>query len=391
VKGIEDLRRLHGALEPERVIDALARAFAAWRAPDSLWRARLAREHRGFSAEAIHVGVMRALEAWDGDALARLRAREVPDDAVAPPVVAVSLAGSIPTAAFAAIALPLLGGSCAYVKCASADPVSPRLFADSLRAVDPEVAQAVAVGEDREAVERADAVVAYGRDETLAELRARIPIDRPFLAYGHKLSAAAVGRDAPLTESAEALALDAALWDGRGCLSPAFVFVEDEPAGRAASLAEALAEALGALERSLPRGPLSQAEQAWLHDLRAAFAVRDDARLLASRGTLAWTVISARFDDSPPFPGRLRALAVVPVRDLEVLADRCRGLAPHLSTLGHAGFGGRDPAGVLRAGGGSRLCPLGRMQLPPIDWHHDGRDAIRPLLRILDREPENGR
>jgi hypothetical protein len=77
------------------------------------------------------------------------------------------------------------------------------------------------------------------------------------------------------------------------------------------------------------------------------------------------------------------------VRDASGLARLCEGFAPHLSTLAHAGFGA-DAARLaqiaLRAGA-SRLCPLGRMQLPPIGWRHDGRGAIATLLRFIDVEP----
>ena len=63
-------------------------------------------------------------------------------------------------------------------------------------------------------------------------------------------------------------------------------------------------------------------------------------------------------------------------------------LAPHLSCVGHAGWGANLSrlAAFAVAAGASRLCPLGRMQLPPLDWNHDGQGPLRPLVRWLDLE-----
>ena len=43
-------------------------------------------------------------------------------------------------------------------------------------------------------------------------------------------------------------------------------------------------------------------------------------------------------------------------------------------------------AAIAGASGASRICPLGRMQLPPIDWNHDGLSPLRPMLRLTDVE-----
>ncbi len=388
MKELAELRRAQAGLEPERVIAALGRALATWRAPGSLWRARLAREHGVFTPEAIERGVVAALETWTGDELSLLRARELDGDCRVPAVTAVWLAGSVPSAAFSAILLPLLAGSAVYVKPTSADRTSPRLFVESLRAVDEKLAAAVALGGDERALEQADAVVLYGSDETLRELRARVPVDRPFVAHGHKFSAAAVGRDAELASAAEALAFDAALWDGRGCLSPAYVLIEDQPAGRAQAFAEALAAALERAASTLPRGALSDPERAWLHDARASFAARDDAHVWLSRAPLAWNLVLSDFRATPPFAGQLRCLPLIRVEGATELADWCASFAPNLSALAHAGFGVRADTLLrlaLRAGA-SRVCPLGRMQLPPIDWRNDGIDPLRSLVRSLDLE-----
>ncbi|HTO71890.1 MAG TPA: acyl-CoA reductase [Myxococcota bacterium] len=391
MRELAELAAARGALEPRRVIRALGETFARWRAPRSPERERLAREHGVYSPEVVERGVQLALAGWTESALESLRAREVPSPCWVPPVTAVWLAGSIPTAAFSALALPLLAGSAVYAKPASADPLSARFFAASLAETDPAIGAALAVGSDAKALDEADAVVAHGSDATIAALRARVGAGRPFLGYGHKGSLAALGPAVEPAVAARRLALDVALWDGRGCLSPAWVLAVDAPRGRAAELARSLASALEEVEDELPRGALAPGEASELVELRARAAVREGTRLEMAAGASTWTVALEAGDVRPP-PGAFRFVSVVPVPDLESLGSFCAGLTPTLSCVGHAGFGAERArlAELAAAAGASRLCPLGRMQLPPLDWNHDGQPPLRPLVRTLDQETAEG-
>ena len=122
-------------------------------------------------------------------------------------------------------------------------------------------------------------------------------------------------------------------------------------------------------------------------ELRARAAVREGTRLEMAAGASTWTVALEGSEVRPP-PGIFRFLSIVPVADVESLGAFCAPLAPHLSCIGQAGFGterGRL-ASLAAAAGASRLCPLGRMQLPPLDWNHDGQPPLRGLVRWLDVE-----
>lgn len=383
----------HPAAEA-RVIAALDRTLELWAAPDSEWRARLGEQQTLYSAAVLELGLVRAVEHWTAERMRELRARELPPDAHLPAVTALWLAGSIPPAMFQAMLLPLLAGSALLVKPPSSDPHSPELFAASIRAVDPGVADCIAITHEHEAFRDADALIAYGRDETLSALRGNFPDDRPFVGHGHKLSVAAVGRDAELEAAASAVALDAALWDGRGCLSPAWVWIEDRQRPRTERFCSALARALARLARELPRGTLSAAEQAWVRDSRARMAVRDGSRVWTSesggRADTAWTIaLEARTNFA--LPGMLRTLSVVPVPDAAGVLERCSALAPHLSCIGHCGWGTRTELleEAVQKGMGSRLCPSGTMQLPSLDWKHDGHAALASLrLPTRSRQAE---
>ena len=385
MSALDRLRDAQHKLEPEAVIDALDRALDAWRAPDSVWRAALKHEHGVYSSQALELGTVEALRNWTGDTLRRLRARELREPCRVPAVTAVWLAGSIPSAAFHAILLPLVAGSAVYVKPSSQDPVSARLFVESLRAQDPSLGEAVVVGDDPTLLERADAVVAHGSDETIAAIRARVPPQRVFVGHGHKLSLAAVGPDVEIETAAPAVAIDIALYDGRGCLSPAYVGVVDRPPGRAAAFGRALAAELEQLAGELPRGPLHASEEAALREVRARAAVREGVRLELPAGGTEWTLILEPAG-SRPAPGWLRCVPLVPVSDAAELRDWCGRLAPHLSSLGQMGWDGQELLAAVQRGGGSRICALGRMQFPPIDWNHDGMSPIRSLVRLIDTE-----
>ena len=375
------LREAARALDSERVIAALDAVFAAWRAPGSDWRAALASARPVWSRAAIERGVHDGLEGWTAEALRRLRRREL-ENARAPQLAAVWLAETVPTGTFAALALPLLAGCAVQAKPASVDPETPRLFADSLRDRDAGVADALAVDADDSALDEADAVVAYGSDETVAALRAR-SAPRPFVGYGHKLSAAAVGPAADLADAASRAAIDLCLWDGRGCLSPGWIFVDDPdgggPGGCTRAFGAALADALERLREDIPRGALQPGEAVALRERRTREALRSRACWFSPGDTSSdWGVFVA---GAEPAPGVLRHVPLLAVDGIDGLAARCASLAPGLSSLGHEGFGGEPRLlEIARAGGGSRVCALGRMQLPPIDWPHDGMGALQPVV-----------
>ena len=125
---------------------------------------------------------------------------------------------------------------------------------------------------------------------------------------------------------------------------------------------------------------LQAAEALALRELRARVAMGSDETWLSADSMDHGIWLCAAGEQ--PEQGWLRHLPVVPVKGTEGLLEACGALAPHLSSLGVIGFGKASDVleDAVRAGGGSRVCALGRMQLPPIGWHHDGVGAIEPLF-----------
>jgi acyl-CoA reductase LuxC len=368
-------------------IDALVAAAARWREDRELAAALPATTGLsspviaagiGFAAEAIDAGAMTALaeRAWGPGAARRARTD-------APALVAQVVASNVPALALPAIVLGCLAGAAVLVKSGRDDALSALAFRRALDVVDPELAATVVAaywpGGDAAREEpvfaRADRVVVTGGDTALAALTGRL--GRSVVAHGPRSSVAIVGREASRDASVDALALDVAMYDQRGCLSPHAVYVEGD--GRA--FARRLGGALDAIAEHLPHGSPRTDERAALRLLVAEAEWAPGVEMTRGRGG---TVIYEEAAVFRPTPG-LRTVRVHPVE----AADRVAALLPPatIESVGIAGLDGRALAAGLRDRGVSRICPVGRMQRPRLTWP---RGQHAPLGVLLGRrgEPE---
>ncbi|HEY8495167.1 MAG TPA: acyl-CoA reductase [Myxococcota bacterium] len=397
------------ARTPAEIHAALADVLDAWRAPGSPWQAELVERLpacTGFSPETVRRGLALGLAPWSGEALHALVASELGGaDALEPhgsgfwrgfPTTAVVLAGAIPLPTVPAIVAPLALGSPVLVKPSAHDPVTARLLARALGERMPELGAAVAVVEvrrdDDEALDAlcaADCVVATGSDEAVAALGARVRGPRRFVAHGHRVSVALIGepatRGGELLRTARGVALDVALWDQLGCLSPiaAYVLGERRAAER---FAEALAAALAALERRMPRGRVEPAAAAAIARERAEAEMRAAAGepvvVHAGPGT-SWTVVCEPGAQARPAP--LHRF----VRVHAVGGDELVGALRALPLAGVATAGVPFAAGL--AGDASRVCLPGRLQTPPLAWPRGGLGVLTSIARRVAIELDRPR
>jgi hypothetical protein len=383
------------------VIEALAAVLDRWRDPEAPERRALERElpaATGFTAENVREGLARGLAPWRGDALRALAERELVRGRAfvrGHDVTAVLLAGSIPMPVLLAVIAPLALRSPVLVKTAARDPITAPLVARSIAAIDPRLGRCVDVvgfrGADAAcmgAFLTADCIVATGSDATIASLEPRVGRDQLLLRHGHRLSLAVLGSgacDGPaLADAARGLALDTALWDQLGCLSPVAVYVVADSAA-CRRVGDALAGALEAIGRTVPRGAVDPRAAALAAHERAGAELRaaaGQAVVLHGAGDTPWTVVCEA--DATPRPAPLhRFLRVHPVAVTDQLDGALAPLAAHLAGVALTGFGDQERALAqrLRRLGASRVCAPGELQSPPLDWPRDGLAALGSLAR----------
>jgi Acyl-CoA reductase (LuxC) len=306
-------------------------------------------------------------------------------------------AGNIPSPALLSIVLGLLVRSAQFVKCARESSLLPRLFAHSIRGVEPKLASCLELAEwpggtttlEEPLFAEADCLTATGSDETLAAIRSRLPQRTRFLGYGQQVSFGFVTRDAlqgyGVKELAAAAAEDVVAWNQMGCLSPHVFYVQSGGALSPEQFAEQLAEELTARETTHPRGELTVHESAVISLKRDFYRVRAAAecetRIWHSEDSTAWTVVfegDARFQVSC----LNRFIYVKAVADLAEALQNAESVRDKTSTVGLAAPGpdARELATQLAHWGVTRICPLGQMQRPPLTWRHDGRPALGDLV-----------
>ena len=77
--------------------------------------------------------------------------------------------------------------------------------------------------------------------------------------------------------------------------------------------------------------------------------------------------------------------------DLQTLGEVLRQAEEIRAKVSTVGIGAapeeiQEIATTLARWGATRICPIGRMQLPPLTWRHDGRPALADLVKWTDWE-----
>jgi Acyl-CoA reductase (LuxC) len=344
--------------------------------------------------------------------------------ASAAPLVVVVLASNLPALAVQPLLPALALRRPVLLKSPSAEPLFAPAFLATLVRHEPRLASAVAAvtwpGGDAELeaplLAAAGSVVAYGGSEALADLARRAP--GKVVAYGPMTSVAAIdmaegelaregaGDGASLRSLAAGLARDVALFDQRGCLSIAAIYVGgglDVVRRLAGHLQAALAE----LAERWPPGPapapaLAAVQQArleaemrglWpaghtLADLASA-ALASTASAARPRGALPLAAGTVLVEPDPAFhpsPG-LRTVRVHPLPELDRLPEI---LAPWRGRLQGAALAGPAAwrlAPRLAELGISRCAAPGELQSPDAAWHNGGIDPLEALAGVPLRGP----
>ncbi len=288
-----------------RTLDRVGREWLSHESPFRRHALHAGPAATGFSAEALAHGLdlfFRQLTIENLEALLRQELGHAqrldafhasPDEmsphrvawARGPQLIAQIAPGNIPSATLAQMVLGLLARSAQFVKCASGQAFLPRLFAHSLYEAEAKLGACLEVAAWKGGSENletalfaeSDCIVVTGSDETLADVRRRVPLSARLVGYGSRVSFGYISR-AALERHSRHAARDAAraiaAWDQRGCLSPHDIYLEASEQVNAEAFAGELAEELAALEKTHPRGALKPRDAAAIASRRAFYEVR---------------------------------------------------------------------------------------------------------------------
>jgi len=418
----------------EQITKALSDIAENWRKPDNTFRKlalELGPKRTGFSAETLKCGLDQFFREITHEHFQALLAQELGDAACVtgdkwrvtrsaaasghgspvtchrfwrgPEFLVHIAAGNIPNPTWMSIVLGLLVRSAQFVKCASGSAFLSRLFAHSIYEADPKLGACLEIAEwrggnaDLESVlfAEADCVTVTGSDETLADIRSRLPAHVRFLGHGHRVSFAFVaGRMLSQPRApriAAQVADDVVAWNQLGCLSPHVIYVQ--PGGEVSpdKFAGLLADELERREQIEPRGELPAPHAATIASRRGIYEVRaahsPETLMWHSEESTAWTVV---FEADPRFQVSClnRFIYVKPVKDLTEMLQQAEVVRGKVSTIGIAApeDAMEELAAQLAQWGVTRVCPLGQMQNPPLTWRHDGRPALGDLVTWTDFE-----
>ncbi|MBV8770977.1 MAG: hypothetical protein JO166_01430 [Deltaproteobacteria bacterium] len=325
--------------------------------------------------------------------------------------------GNVPGAGIHELVTVLAAGCTAIVKTSCSEPVFFSELAAHLRELDSRFGSDF--GERLEIFnwtrERSDLtgalfkacdhVIAFGDDLTISQLEA-LASERPLTGFGSRVSVAVVTRQVAeagqLAQTADQIALDCAMFDQRGCLSPNHIFVEEHAREFASELAAAFARLAPFL------GSNDGLRSFEVQDGAALRRVRESARWRRLGGqdvevwedpNFAWTVVldsAASFESSPGF----RTVFVSPFGDPSDLERRLEPVHGRIEGFAIAGSeSSSKPAtaesrpnelapthdegpiyAVARRCGATHVCAPGEIQSPPLEWPHGGRDFISMFI-----------
>lgn len=311
-------------------------------------------------------------------------------------------AGNVPALPLWSLVSGLLVKAGTVGKLASAEPLTAGWFARLIAEADPELGECLAVtwwkggagGPEAVFLGQADCVMAYGGNDTLAALRAKVPITTRFLPHGHRIGFAMVAREALDSRRAGPLAHlaahDVVRYEQQGCYAPQMLFVERGGPVAPDEFARHLAHALAALASRHPRRRLDPGEASAIAAWRSGYEMRalDGGATLLGDPADPWSVVLLEDAVTLTPSGLNRSVAVVALDDLSQVSALVAPHRAYLQTAGIAAAPGRllaladDLAGI----GVTRITAIGRMTAPEAGWHHDGRFSLLDLVTLTEVE-----
>ncbi len=295
--------------------------------------------------------------------------------------------GNVPNPAIFSFVFGMLLGSRNVGKVSTRDEGFLEIYLESVKKYCPQLARnnfLVAPNNrvllERE-MDRSDVVVAYGSDETLESIRSKTRPGTKFVGYGHKMSFSIYLKEALNVKNIQSLVRKTVddLWMVRqqGCLSPLILFVE-----KGGSVSPEVFSKM-VFERLEKKGgaSLSAAKKDY-------FKIQKIANEQSTLWSGQWLVLVD--SNLKTFPSELGGGAVS-VKAFEKKEDVLKLLAPFKRHLQAVALEAPTTqrlkiAEQLAELGFNRVTRAGKLQSPPLFWHHDGRPNFSDWVSWVDLE-----
>ncbi|MFA9560437.1 acyl-CoA reductase [Evansella sp. AB-rgal1] len=329
--------------------------------------------------------------------------------AYGPELITHIFSGNVPALPLWSLTAGVLLKSATFGKVSSSEPLFSVLFAKTLREIDPQLAETIAIvswkgGEvdlEKLSFSQSNAVIAYGGKEAIDQIKEKVPSHVSFHAHGHKVSFGMLTKEClaatKVWRTAKLAAHDVSWFDQQGCLSPHVFFVERGGKYGPREFAEMLANEMENFQSIHPRAALSEEEQHAIVSQRSSLEFESfeskTMNLIKSDGNTVWTVVYRELktnnrEELFPFSPLNRFITVIPVDNILEIKQYIRGIVGYIQSVGVGCSPQRLTSIISMLGdaGVNRICAVGSMPHPQPGWHHDGRFHLADLVRFCDVE-----
>ena len=373
----------------------------------------------GFAPEIIRLGLTDYLKTFRKPQLTRFVAEDfsnpkILDDfqpiikggfakAFGPDILLHVWAGNVPGLPLWSIISGLLVKAGNIGKVSSSEPLFATWFVELLIEIEPRIADCLAVlwwpggNIEQETIflNNADVVLAYGGNDSLTQIKNRMPVTTRYLPYGHKISFGIVSAVTLSPQKAWAVAHsaanDIARYDQQGCYSPHIFFIESGGAVSPREFARYVAHELSCFQEKFSRRPLTSTEEIALAEWRNDQDIKDLSE--PERETISdtdgyWTVTYSENDSDFSLSGLNRTIRIISIKSLEQIGPILGPYKKYLQTVGIAA----EPKELFKLSetlgkfGVTRVSALGSMTAPEAGWHHDGRFNLLDLITLTEIE-----
>lgn len=320
-------------------------------------------------------------------------------------IVNVFGSGGVPGLQVLGIVNAMLMKSAVFSKPDSGEPVLPSIFSRAIADVDPRIAEAIALfpwkGGDPEYADleayvfserkENEAVVVFGSDETIRNVKKKVSPECTFIAYPPRTGLIMVARD-KLTKNnarnlAERVAWDICMYDQKACFSPQYIYLEEGGEVSPEEFAGILSEEMDKIGEKFPVGELTDVAKTRINERKRTYELQEiigSAKIFNPKGGV---VIFDR-NRALETPITYRTIHVMPVNSLSEVLGLIKPFEKHVQTVGiearEEEF--REFSDILSLRGDiSRITTPGKMYKFPPSAHHDGRKNFDGFIKWVDR------